>query len=335
MKRLFYRLAMMVPILFAIATVSFVATRIGGADPAVLIAPPESDNQTLDNIRARLGTDKPVFEQYVLYIGDVARLDLGTSYFTEKPVLRELLSRAPATFELMILGMFIAVPLGVVSGAIAARKRGSIRDRTVRGSSFALLALPEFWIGLLLIYVFFFRLRWAPPPIGQIGVSDPHPTPHTNAVVVDALISFDWTALRAAARYAILPVITVGLAMAAPIARLMRSSMIEVLGSDYVRFAEACGLSKRTLFRYTSRAALAPVVTFVGILFSVMLGSSVLTEVVFSWGGASQFVAESALRADLPMIQGFVVAAGVFSVVVFFIVDAVLQLIDPRVRLDY
>ena len=335
MRRLLYRLVMMLPILFAIATISFVATSIGGADPAVLIAPPESSDEVLDNIRERLGTNKPILEQYAVYIGNIARLDLGTSYFTEKPVLEELLKRAPATFELMVLGILLALPLGVVSGAIAARRRGSIRDRAVRGGSFAILALPEFWIGLLLIYFFFFVLRWAPPPIGQIGARDPHPIPYTNAVVVDAILSLDWASLRAALRYAILPVVTVGLAMSAPIARLMRSSMIEVLGSDYVRFAEACGLPRRTLFRYTSRAALAPVVTFVGIIFSVMLGSSVLTEQVFSWGGASQFVAESALRADLPVIQGFVVAAGVFSVVVFFFVDLLLQLIDPRVRLKY
>ena len=335
MKRLLFRLLMMLPILFAIATVSFIVTRLGGADPAVLIAPPEVGPEVLQEIRVRIGTDKPIVEQYVVYIGDVARLDLGESYFTTKPVVQELISRAPATFELMLLGLAIALPLGVVSGVIAARARNTIRDRTVRGSSFVILALPEFWIGLLLIYVFFFRLRWAPPPIGQIGASDPHPTPHTNAAILDAILSFDWPAFRAAFRYAILPVVTVGLAFAAPIARLMRSSMIEVLGSDYVRFGEACGLPRRTLWRYTSRAALAPVVTFVGILFSVMLGSSVLTEQVFSWGGASQFVAESALRADLPMIQGFVVAAGAFSVVVFFIVDVVLQWIDPRVRLKY
>ena len=324
----------MVPVLFAVVTFTFLLTHLAGSDPAVQIAGPGATTTTINHIRAELGLNKPLVDQYVTYLGKVVRLNFGTSIFTGEPVFSALMTRIPATLEVIFLGMCLALLLGVTGGVLAARGRGHMRDRAVRGLSFGLLALPDFWIALLLIYVFYYLLRWAPEPLGQLSITDPQPTTITHAAILDSILTLNGPALEASVTHAILPVVTVGVLFAAPIARLTRSSVIEVLGSDYVRFAEACGLRRRTLWRYTVRASLAPVVTFVGILFTVLLGGLVLVEQVFSWGGAAQYVAQAAQRDDYLIIQGFVLLSGVFAVLVFLIVDVLLQLIDPRVRIE-
>lgn len=334
MRRLVRRLLTMVPVLFAIVTFTFLLTHLAGSDPAVQIAGPQATQATIQHIRVELGLNKPIFDQYTTYLGNVVRLNFGTSIFTGEAVFHALITRIPATLEIVFLGMCVAVLLGVGFGVLAARGRGHIRDRAVRGASFGVLALPDFWIALLMIYVFYYLLNWAPPPLGQFSLTDAQPTTITHAAILDSILTLNGPALGAAIGHAILPVLTVGLLFSAPIARLTRSSVIEVLGSDYVRYAEACGLPQKTLWRYTVRASLAPVVTFVGILFTVLLGGLVLVEQVFSWGGAAQYVAQAAQRDDYPIIQGFVLLSGVFAVIVFLIVDVVLQLIDPRVRLE-
>lgn len=324
----------MLPVLFAVVTFTFLLTHLAGSDPAVQIAGPQASQATIDNIRSELGLNQPLIDQYFTYLGNVAQLNFGSSIFTGEPVFHALITRIPATLEVIFLGMCMAVLLGVSGGALAARGRGHFRDRAVRGLSFGVLALPDFWIALLLIYVFYYLLNWAPAPLGQLSLTDPQPTTYTHAAILDSILSLNGPALKASIEHAILPVVTVGVLFAAPIARLTRSSVMEVLGSDYVRFAEACGLPRRTLWRYTVRASLAPIVTFVGILFTVLLGGLVLVEQVFSWGGAAQYVAQAAQRDDYPIIQGFVLLSGVFAVVVFLIVDLLLQVIDPRVRLE-
>lgn len=334
MNRLVKRLLTTIPLLFAVITLTFVITRIGGGDPADQIAPAEATQEQIQQIRVKLGTDKPLLEQYVDYLGDIVHLDLGTSYFTNRPVFEELRVRIPSTLELIFLGMVVAVLVGVSAGTMAAWRRGSGRDRAVRASSFVILAVPEFWIGLMLLYVFFFRLGWAPPAVGQLGSLDAHPEPLTNAALIDSIITLNFSSLGPAINYAILPVITLGVGFAAPIARLTRDATLDVLQSDYVRWAQSCGLDRRVVRRYAMRASLAPVVSFVGILFSVLLGGAVLVEQVFSWGGAAQYVADAAQQSDYPVVQGFVLIAGVFSVFVFLIVDLILQWMDPRVRLD-
>ena len=234
---------------------------------------------------------------------------------------------------LITLSLAVAVVVGLAAGTLAAHRRGRATDKVVRYSSFSALSLPDFWLGLVLLWVFFFKLDWAPPPIGQIAPGSEAPRDITGAAFVDAAITLNWAAFKAAAHQLWLPLMTMALIFSGPITRLARSATIETLSSDALLFGRACGLPKSRLWRYAMRASLPPVVTFVGILYSVLLGAAVLVETVFSWGGAGQYAISAIRNNDFPAIQGFVLTAGVFSVVIFLIVDMLYIAIDPRVRL--
>jgi ABC-type dipeptide/oligopeptide/nickel transport system permease component len=332
MKRLVRRFLITIPILFAIITLTFAITRLGGGDPAVSLAPTGASKTEIQQIRERIGTDKPVLDQYFSYIGDAVQLKFGTSFFTGDPVVDELRIRIPSTLELITLGLILAIVLGVGLGTVAAWKRGKPTDRAVRGGSFLVLAVPEFWLGLILLFLFYYQLGWFPPGEGQLGPLDPPPNSLTNAALLDAILTGSWSSVWPSITHLILPVITIGVGFAAPVARLTRAATLEVLGSDYVRFAQSVGLSRWTVRRYAMRASMAPVVAFIGILFSSLLGGAVLVEQVFSWGGVAQYAAQAAEQSDYPVVQGFVLFAGIFSVIVFLIVDLIVQWLDPRVR---
>jgi ABC-type dipeptide/oligopeptide/nickel transport system permease component len=327
------RVLFMAPILLGVVTGTFIMTRVAGGDPAYLIAGPFATDEVIATLREQLGTDRSIAAQYWSYLSDLIRGDLGTSLYSDRPVLTELINRTPATLELILLALTISVALGTLLGSISARSRGRVADRVVRSGTFSALALPDFWLGLVLIYVVFFRLGIAPPPLGQVAPGRPRPDLITGAAVIDSLLTANGAALKASLNQLWLPLMTMIPIFTAPIARLSRSANIEVLNSDWHTFGRACGLPSRCLNRYTIRAALPPVVTFAGILFSVMLGSAVLVETVFSWGGVAQYAINSIRVNDFPAIQGFIAMTGVFSVICFLIVDIAYALIDPRVRL--
>lgn len=327
------RLLFMIPILFGVITVTFFVTRLAGGDPAYLIAGAFATPEVIAEIQAQIGTDKSIGQQYVNFLSGAVRLDFGEAIFTGNPVQDDLGARLPATIELVAFSLALGLILGVSSGVFAARRRGRKSDKTVNATSFSLLSLPDFWFGLILLYVFFFKLSWAPPPVGQLSANDPSPTDITGAAVLDSIITANPAALKAAVGHAALPVVTLGVLLAAPISRLTRSSMLEVLQADYMQFGQACGFPKSRLRRYSVRAALPPVVTLAGIIFSILIGGAVLVEVIFSWGGAAQYAATAIIQSDYPAIQAFVFVAGAISVFVFLVVDLLYVLIDPRVKL--
>lgn len=323
----------MIPILFGVATATFFLTRLAGGDPAFQIAGAFATPEVIANVRAEIGTDRPLGEQYVDFLGDSIRGDLGTSLFTDRPVRSDLADRLPATLELISFSLIVALAVGLAAGTFAAHRRGRAADKAVRYGSFSALSLPDFWLGLVFLFVFFFKLGWAPAPLGQIAPGGTAPRDITGAAVIDAAITVNGAALKDALHQLWLPLMTMALIFSGPIARLTRSATIETLSSDYLLFGRACGLPKSRLRRYAMRASLPPVVTFVGILFSVLLGASVLVETVFSWGGAAQYAVNAIRVNDFPAIQGFVLVAGTFSVLIFLIVDLLYVAIDPRVRL--
>lgn len=327
------RIALMVPILFGIATLTFFLTRLAGGDPAYLIAGPRATEEVIAHLQAQLGTNRPLWEQYTGYMSGLIRGDLGDSIFTGQPVTSDLADRLPATLLLIVLALSIALGVGLMAGRYAGGHRGSLGDRAVRYSSFAALSLPDFWLGLVLVFVFFFHMGWAPPPIGQIALGGTSPSDITGAALVDAILTANPPAVWSALRQAWLPVMTMAFVFAAPIARLSRSATLEARNSDSILFARACGLPESQIRKYATRMALPPVVTFVGILFSVLLGSAVLVETVFSWGGAAQYAVNAIRVNDYAAIQGFVLIAGVISIVIFLVVDLLYVAIDPRVKL--
>ena len=327
------RIVIMVPILFGVITITFFVTRLAGGDPAFLIAGAFAVPEVIEQIQADIGTDKSIGRQYWTFLSGIPKLDFGTSIFTNNPVEEDLGNRLPATLELIVFSLAFALVVGVSAGVYSARRRGRTGDKAVNATSFTLLSLPDFWFGLILLFVFFFKLRWAPAPVGQLSANDPSPSDITGAAVIDSILSANPAALKASVGHVALPVVTLGLLLAAPIARLTRSSMLEVLQADFLRFGRACGLPQARLRRYAIRAALPPVVTFAGIFFSVLLGGAVLIEVIFSWGGAAQYAATAVIQNDYPAIQAFVFVAGAISVFIFLLVDLLYVVLDPRVRL--
>ena len=327
------RLVFAVPILIGVVTIAFVITRVVPRDPAYLIAGQYADEEVLANIRRDLGTDRPIVEQYWNYLADAARLDFGKSFFTGNDVSRDLADRLPLTLELVGTSLIVALILGIGMGSYAARRRGGFADALIRFGSFSLLSIPVFWLALILIYVFFFRLGVAPAPMGDLPVGMERPTPITGAGAVDALLTANFTALRAALGQLALPVLAMGVPLAAPVARLTRSAVLEALGSEFISFGYVNGLPPLRLWWYAVRGALPPVLTFGAILLSELIGGAVLIETVFSWGGAAQYAVQAIRSSDYPAIQGFVIVSGVLSVGVFLVVDLLYVAIDPRVEL--
>lgn len=327
------RVIFTIPILFGVATATFFLTRLAGGDPAYQIAGAFATEEVIAAVQADIGTDRPLGEQYVTFLGDIVRGDLGTSIFTGRPVISDLADRLPATLTLVVLALAFSLVFGLALGSFAAHRRGRTGDKVVRVGSFSALSVPDFWLGLVLLFLFFFRFEIAPGPTGQTALGAAKTRNVTGSAIFDAVITLDSAAFLAALHQLWLPLMTMVFIFTAPITRLARSAVIESLTSDAIGFGRACGLPKRQLWAYATRAALPPVVTFVGILFSVLLSSAVLVEAVFSWGGAAEYAVSAIRSNDFPAIQGFVLVSGVFSVAIFLVVDLLYRVIDPRVRL--
>ena len=314
-------------------TLTFVIVRVLPGNPATTIAGPISDPTTIASITKRLGLDKPVHEQYVEYVGNVFTGDLGQSFFTGNAVTEDLLQRVPATLELItisfILVFLIALPLGVIS-ALPYRQLQPVR-RVVQGYGLFAGSFPEFWWGLMFIFVFFFKLGWAPPPLGRISPLVAAPDKITGFITVDSLLTSDWPAFKSSVTHLILPVSTLVIVFAGPVVKMAQTMTEEHLRSEYVRFAKACGLPTSVIIRYAVRNAAPPVLNLGGFLYGYLIGGAVLVETVFGWGGAGQYAVDAIKRTDYVAIQGFVLVAALFSVLVYLIIDLIHMLLDPRV----
>jgi peptide/nickel transport system permease protein len=329
------RLMTVIPTLIGVVIVTFLLTRVLPGDPAVYFAGPAATAQSIADIRKNLGLDRPLPEQFVRYVDDLAHGDFGNSLSTGQPVLQEIETRLPASAELtltgLILSMLIAVPLGI----LAAVKQGSWIDHLCRIVATAGVSLPVFFTGLLLVYVFYYLLGWAPAPIGRLDVFYTAPPQYTGFYLIDSLITGDFETFRAALSQLILPALTLGIFSLAPIARMTRASMLAVLASDFVRTARASGLSNRTvILTYAFRNAMLPVVTTLGMVFSFLLGANVLVEKVFAWPGIGSYAVQALIASDFAPVQGFVLTMAILYVALNLLIDILYGVIDPRVRLE-
>ena len=329
------RLLSAIPNLIGVIVVTFLLTRALPGDPAAYFAGNAATQEAVEQIREKLGLNKPMIEQFGLYLRDLTRGDLGQSLTTGQPVLTELRQRLPASLELTLCGLVFALSIAVPLGIAAATRPGSWVDHACRLITTAGVSLPTFFTGLLLAYIFYFLLGWAPSPLGRLDPTYPPPPTITNFYLIDSLLAGDPELFLAAAKQLILPAITLGLFVLAPLARMTRASMLAVLSSDFVRTARASGLSGYTvLIRYAFRNALLPIVTTLGMVFSFLLGSNVLVEKVFAWPGIGSYAIESLTASDYAPIQGFVLLMGILYVVLNLLIDMAYTLIDPRVRLE-
>ncbi len=326
------RLLFLIPQLFAVSVIVFFLVRLLPGDPAYLIAGQFATKERIEEVRTTMGLDKPLHEQYALYVRNVLRGDFGMSWRTSQPVINDIKQRLPATTELVLLTGFISVVLGIPIGAYTAVKRKGVVDRALFVYSMLAGSIPDFWLGLILIFVFFSLLGWLPGPIGQLDPTIETPPRITGMIALDALISGRWEAFRSAVEHLVLPVATLTLVYMTLIIKNTRSTVEEMLKSDFVEHARALGLSRLTLLSYALRNAFPPVITVVGIVFWFLLGGAVLVETVFAWGGLGQYAVESVVSSDYAPLQAFVLLAALFTLVVFLLVDLAYFVIDPRIK---
>jgi peptide/nickel transport system permease protein len=328
------RLLISVGTVLGIVIVVFFIVRILPGDAAAVRAGPYASPEKIQEIRDRYGLDDPLPEQFVRYVGNVVQGNLGRSIRTEQSVTKEVFERLPASLELAFYAVLMASIIGIPLGIVAAARENGWIDRFARvfavlGSSMAL-----FWLGLLLIYFFFFRLRWFPGPIDRLSVGTEPPGTITGFFTIDAALRGQFGVMLEAFRYLALPVITLGLVLAAPILKMVRAAMIDTLGSDHVRTARALGIPPRqVLMRDGFRNALLPVTTAIGIVFGYMLGGNIIVEFLFAWPGVGRYAYTAIQNNDLEALQGFVIVVGILYVGLNVLIDVLYAWIDPRIRL--
>jgi ABC-type dipeptide/oligopeptide/nickel transport system permease component len=329
------RLATVVPTLIGVIVVTFLLTRVLPGDPAVYFAGPAATPQSIAEIRKSLGLDRPLPDQFLRYVNDLAHGNFGNSLSTGRPVAAEISSRLPASAELTLMGLFLAIAIAVPLGIFAAVKQGSLIDHLCRVIATAGVSLPVFFTGLLLVYVFYFRLGWSPAPLGRLDAFATTPPDITGFYLIDSLVTGNFETFRAAFSQLILPAVTLAVFSLAPITRMTRASMLAVLASEFIRTARASGLNGRTvILTYAFRNAMLPVVTTLGMVFSFLLGANVLVEKVFAWPGIGSYAVEALLQSDFAPVQGFVLTMAVLYVALNLSIDMLYGVIDPRVRVE-
>ncbi|HEX9583521.1 MAG TPA: ABC transporter permease subunit [Gammaproteobacteria bacterium] len=326
------RIGLVIPTFIGVTLLAFAMIRLIPGDPIELLVGERGlDPQRHAELRADLGLDKPLLEQYAIYIGDVLQGDLGKSVVTRQPIINEFFTLFPATVELSIAAMLFAVLVGLPAGILAAVRRGSVFDHTVMGAALTGYSMPIFWWGLLLIIFFSGILQWTPVS-GRISLLYFF-EPVTGFLLIDSLLSGQKGAFQSALSHLVLPTVVLGTIPLAVIARQTRSAMLEVLGEDYVRTARAKGLPPiRVIGLHALRNALIPVVTVIGLQVGVLFSGAVLTETIFAWPGIGKWLIDSISRRDYPAVQGGILLIATTVILVNLFVDLIYGLINPRIR---
>lgn len=327
------RLLLFLPVLLGVTFITFWITRVIPGNPVDLMVHFLVGDEVRAEITRKYGYDQPFYIQYLRYLGNLSKGDLGVSFTTSHLVSYEIASRFPATFELTTYSMLLAVVLGIPIGILAAFYKDSLFDHFARIFSVLGVSIPTFWFGIVLIMFLYYKLRWVPPPMGRLPVGVQPPPTLTKLYTVDALLTGNFEILISSFRMLMLPVVSLGLPAVAPIARMMRSEMIGVLESDYIRTARAKGLSWPAVFRrHALKNAIAPVVTMMGIIYGFLLGGSVLVEAIFSWPGIGLYAYKAAMGSDYPSVQGFMLYIALIYLLVFLVLDIVYVVLDPRIE---
>jgi dipeptide transport system permease protein len=332
------RLALVVPTFIGITLLAFSLIHLIPGDPVQVMAGERRlDPAFYKEVMQRLGLDRPLYEQYGLYLWKALHLDLGESFVTHEGVWSEFTKLFPATFELALCALLIASVVGLLVGVLAAIKRGTVLDHGAMGLALTGFSMPIFWWGLLLIMFFSVAMRdiapaFALPVSGRMALEFDI-LPRTGFMLIDAWLSGEPGAFRSALSHLVLPAIVLGTIPLAVIARMTRSAMLEVLREDYVRTARAKGLSPaRVVFVHALRNALVPVVTVIGLQVGSLLGGAVLTETIFSWPGVGKWLIDAIGRRDYPVVQGGILITATLVIAVNLIVDVLYGWVNPRIR---
>lgn len=334
-KHILKRLLLLLPTILGVVTLVFFMIALAPGDPARVMLGERANAEQVAKLKIELGLDKPLIQQYGLYISRIARLDLGKSIASGQKIAQEIKDRFPATIELALWAMIFASVLGVLLGVTSAIRRNTWVDYTTMGGALVGVSMPVFWLGLVLIMIFSVWLDLLPTG-GRINIRY-YFEPITNFYVLDGLIVWvtkgDPKVLISAVQHLILPTIALGTIPLAIIARTTRSSMLEVLQQDYIKTARSAGIKeRRVIYRYALRNALLPVITVIGLQFGLLLSGAILTETVFSWPGIGKWIYVAIGARDYPAVQGGIIFISTFFVLINLVVDILYSVVNPKIR---
>ena len=319
-------------VMIGVSVITFAISHVIPADPVAAALGDHATDAQIAQFRAEYRLDRPLPEQYISYATGILHGDLGKSIRTRRSVADDLADSFPATLELSFAALLISIVLGVPAGVWSAVSRGRIPDYVVRVLSLAGGSLPVFWLGLIVIGLFYYQLGWFPGG-GRLDTFVPPPPTRTGLYVLDSILAGDVEALRSSLVHLVLPALTLGYFSTAVIARMTRSSMLDVLSQDYMRTARAKGLAERlVIFRHGLRNALIPTVTIIGLTFGSLLSGAVLTETIFSWPGLGRYATASAVSLDFPAVLGVTLLAAIVYPVANLAVDIAYYWLDPRIQ---
>lgn len=322
------RLAWFVPTLVGLLLIVFVISHIIPADPAAFLAGENATKAQIAAIRAKWGLDQPLWWQFWRYIAAVAHGDLGTSLYTQRPIADDLVTRVPATLELAIVSILVAVLVGIPLGVIAAVRRNSFVDHGLRLFTVSGLAIAAFWLAILYQLLFAMKLGWTPLNGRVSGWGPDH---RTGFFLIDAVIQRDWAMVKNVASHMILPVLTLAFPAMATIVRFTRAGVLDAINSNYVLYEQAMGLPRRVIvWKYVLRNALIGTITQIGLIFGILIANAIVVETVYDWPGLGLYAVHSILRSDYNGIMGFTLVTGTIFIIVNLLVDIAHGLVDPR-----
>ena len=327
------RVLTVIPVLLGVSMLVFSFVRIVPGDPATIMLGERATPENVAQVREQLGLNKPIYEQYWIFVSNALQGNLGRSVLRQEPVTQEIIRRFPATIELTLAAIFVALIVGIPAGIISAIRRGSWFDTFSMLTALTGVSMPIFWLGLMLIFLFAVILHILPTG-GRLD-SGTNFTATTNLLLLDTLLSGNIGLFVQALRHLFLPAIALGTIPMAIIARMTRSSMLEVLNQDYIRTAHAKGLKERAVvIRHALRNAWLPVITVVGLQVGRLLSGAILTETVFSWPGIGRWLVDAIFARDFPIVQGVTLFIAIIFVGVNVIVDLLYGWVDPRIRFE-
>ena len=322
----------LVIVLLGVSSVTFSVTHLLG-NPVYLMVGMQADQEMIDNMMHQMGLDRPIWEQYLSYLGNVASGDLGISRHTYNPVAADIGRRLPATLELSTAALLIGILWAVPMGLLGAMRQGGIADRVGSFTAQSGVAIPNFWLGLILIYLLFFKFQLVPAPLGRIDIGMQPPPTRTGLYLVDAILAGEFEKIGSIVGHLILPAVTLAFTASPPIFRLTRDTVAKILNSDYIRAAHSYGFSEFTInFRHALKNALLPVTMMIAMTYGYLMGGTVLVETVFAWPGLGLYAVDAMNHSDYEPIVGVVLLSALIYVVIYFFTDILHFAIDPRLR---
>lgn len=328
------RLLLLIPVLIGVTILTFSISHLVPANPVALALGPRGTPEMAQKLRAKWGLDKPVYVQYLIYVKGLLKGDLGTSLYTNRPVIRDLKEYFPATLELTTVSLLLCLIMGIPLGIIAAVKKDTLVDHITRVFSIIGVSMPYYWLGLLLLLIFYFKLGIVPGG-GRLSPLTPSPEYITGLYILDSLLTGNLETLKDSIMHIITPAFCLSFAIMGVISRMTRSSMLDVLSKDYIKTAEAKGLTRnKVVYQHALRNAILPVITISGVLYGQLMAGAILTEMIFSWPGMGLYTVNSIMHLDFQPVMGFTIVVAIVYVTINLIVDILYVLFDPRIRLE-